>query len=92
MERDSNFYLESASYSGHQSDIDALKALKDYSPAELSRAGWPQEQMYLVIRSLKHNMQKVDYEIQERDIIKIGRVKFAVKEIFYGDEDKALRA
>lgn len=39
--------------------------------------------MYLVVRSLKHNNAKVDYEIQERDILKIGRVKFAVKEIRY---------
>lgn len=37
--------------------------------------------MYLVVRSLKVNNEKIDYEIQEKDILKIGRVKFAVKEI-----------
>jgi hypothetical protein len=37
--------------------------------------------MYLVVRSLKHNNEKIDYEIQDRDILKVGRVKFAVKEI-----------
>jgi hypothetical protein len=39
------------------------------------------QNMYLVVRSLKHNNEKIDYEIQDRDILKIGRVKFAVKEI-----------
>jgi|Transcript_27076 hypothetical protein len=39
--------------------------------------------MYLVVRSLKINNEKIDYEIQEKDILKIGRVKFAVKEIGY---------
>jgi len=47
--------------------------------------------MYLVVRSLKNQNEKVDYEIQERDILKIGRVKFAVKEIGYCDENKALQ-
>mmetsp|Transcript_26638 Transcript_26638/g.35644 ORF Transcript_26638/g.35644 Transcript_26638/m.35644 type:complete len:80 (+) Transcript_26638:994-1233(+) len=41
--------------------------------------------MYLVVRSLKHNNEKMDYEIKERDILKIGRVKFAVKEIGYSE-------
>lgn len=45
--------------------------------------------MYLVVRSLKHNNEKIDYEIQEKDILKIGRVKFAVKKIGYAaDENK----
>ena len=39
--------------------------------------------MFLVVRSLKYNNEKVDYEIMDRDILKIGRVKFAVKEIGY---------
>jgi hypothetical protein len=39
------------------------------------------QNMYLVVRSLKHNNEKIDYEIQDRDILKVGRVKFAVKEI-----------
>lgn len=40
------------------------------------------QNMYLVVRSLKHNNEKIDYEIQDRDILKVGRVKFAVKEIY----------
>ena len=39
------------------------------------------ENMYLIVRSLKRNNEKVDYDIQEKDILKIGRVKFAVKKI-----------
>jgi len=39
------------------------------------------EHMYLVVRSLKHNNQKIDYVIQKGDIIKLGRIKFAAKEI-----------
>lgn len=39
------------------------------------------EHMYLVVRSLKHNNQKIEYTIQKGDIIKLGRIKFAVKEI-----------
>lgn len=40
--------------------------------------------MYLVVRSLKQNNVKVDYEIQKGDIIKVGRVKFAVKSLSDG--------
>lgn len=39
------------------------------------------EHMYLVVRSLKRGNEKIDYEIQRGDIIKLGRIKFAVKEI-----------
>jgi hypothetical protein len=39
------------------------------------------EHMYLVVRSLKHNNQKIDYYLQKGDIVKLGRIKFAVKEI-----------
>jgi hypothetical protein len=39
------------------------------------------EHMYLVVRSLKHQNDKIDYVIQRGDIIKLGRIKFAVKEI-----------
>lgn len=39
--------------------------------------------MYLVVRSLKHNNVKIEYDIQQGDILKVGRVKFAVKEIRY---------
>lgn len=46
--------------------------------------------MYLVVRSLKHQNEKVDYEINERDILKIGRVKFAVKEIGYTEASQAM--
>jgi len=35
--------------------------------------------MYLVIRSLKCGNEKIDYQIKKGDILKIGRVKFAVK-------------
>lgn len=42
--------------------------------------------MYLVVRSLKINNEKIDYEIQQQDILKIGRVKFAVKEIGYANQ------
>ena len=41
------------------------------------------QEMFLVVRSLKHGNDKVDYQIQNKDILKIGRVKFAVKEIGY---------
>lgn len=37
--------------------------------------------MYLVVRSLKHNNQKIEYTLQKGDIVKLGRIKFAVKEI-----------
>ena len=39
------------------------------------------EHMYLVVRSLKYGNDKIDYVIQRGDIIKLGRIKFAVKEI-----------
>lgn len=39
------------------------------------------EHMYLVVRSLKHNNQKIEYVLQKGDIVKLGRIKFAVKEI-----------
>lgn len=39
------------------------------------------EHMYLVVRSLKHNNEKIEYTLQKGDIIKLGRIKFAVKEI-----------
>ena len=53
--------------------------------------------MYLVVRSLKHNNTKIvrrlyqliimqEYDIQQGDILKIGRVKFAVKEIKYKEK------
>ena len=30
---------------------------------------------------MKHNNQKIEYVLQKGDIIKLGRIKFAVKEI-----------
>jgi pSer/pThr/pTyr-binding forkhead associated (FHA) protein len=39
------------------------------------------EHMYLVVRSLKHENNKIEYVMQRGDIIKLGRIKFAVKEI-----------
>ena len=39
------------------------------------------EPMYLVIRSLKQGTIKKDYNLKKRDIVKLGRVKFKVKEI-----------
>lgn len=39
------------------------------------------EHMYLVVRSLKHHNNKIEYVMQRGDIIKLGRIKFAVKEI-----------
>lgn len=56
------------------------------------------EHMYLVVRryfsfvliklsySLKHNNQKIEYILQKGDIIKLGRIKFAVKEIAIVEE------
>ena len=44
-------------------------------PAEVT------ERMYLVVRSVKQGEKKLDYKLQKHDIIKLGRVKFKVKEI-----------
>lgn len=70
VNRNNTFYLESATYQPHHVDIERNE-----------QNGKTQESMYLVVRSLKVNNEKIDYEIQEKDILKIGRVKFAVKEI-----------
>lgn len=37
--------------------------------------------MFLVVRSLKEGDKKLDYKLRKNDIIKLGRVKFKVKEI-----------
>jgi len=37
--------------------------------------------MYLVVRSVKQGEKKLEYKLQKHDIIKLGRVKFKVKEI-----------
>jgi hypothetical protein len=43
------------------------------------------------VRSLKdpENGNRVEYEIKEKDIIKLGRVKYSVKEIGRSEEAKA---
>lgn len=37
--------------------------------------------MYLVVRSVKQGEKKLEYKLQKHDIVKLGRVKFKVKEI-----------
>jgi len=39
------------------------------------------ENMYVVVRGLKENNERVPYEINEKDILKLGRVNFSVKVI-----------
>lgn len=39
------------------------------------------QNMYVVVRGLKEEKKRVDYEVKEKDILKLGRVKYAVKEI-----------
>ena len=61
------FYLESACYMPHASDIAdnaKLKEQESTAPAEqFQHRTNNQEDMYLVVRSLKHQNEKVDYEI-----------------------------
>ena len=49
-----------------------------------------QQGLYLVVRSLKdpENSNRVSYHIKEKDIIKLGRVKYSVKEIGRSEEQK----
>jgi hypothetical protein len=51
------------------------------------------ERMYLVVRSLKQGEKKLDYKLRKHDIIKLGRVKFKVKDIRMKavDDEKAKR-
>lgn len=88
---DSTFYLESAALTKSQSlEMDVV-------PQGRSNLN---ENMYLVVRSIKYNNEKIvsrlqltkfkDYEIQEKDILKIGRVKFAVKEIGYATDSQKM--
>jgi|LauGreDrversion4_2_1035121.scaffolds.fasta_scaffold46369_4 hypothetical protein len=37
--------------------------------------------MFLVVRSLKQDDKKLDYKLRKHDIIKLGRVKYKVREI-----------
>lgn len=39
------------------------------------------ERMFLVVRSLKQEDKKLDYKLKKHDIIKLGRVKYKVREI-----------
>lgn len=39
-----------------------------------------------MVRSLKHENNKIEYVMQRGDIIKLGRIKFAVKEISIVEE------
>jgi hypothetical protein len=39
------------------------------------------EHMYLVVRSIFDRGEKKDYTLKKLDVIKLGRVKFRVKEI-----------
>lgn len=50
--------------------------------------------MFLVVRSLKQDERKLDYKLKKHDIIKLGRVKFKVKDIrikAFEDEKKKKR-
>jgi len=76
-------YVESAAYQPHKVDQDIKKQADGKKT---------QENMYLVVRSLKHNDVRQHYDIQEKDILKIGRIKFAVKEIGYSIESQAMVA
>lgn len=75
------FYLESTTYNTTE-QLAKLNQTQEEGRANLANY----QAMYLVVRSLKHNNEKIDYEIQDRDILKVGRVKFAVKEIGNGDQ------
>lgn len=46
----------------------------------------------MVVRSLKFGEERKHYDIQNKDILKIGRIKFAVKDIGYSAESLALQA
>ena len=78
-------YVESAAFVQHQVDVD-LKKEATLGATKL------QENMYLVVRSLKHNDVRQHYDIQEKDILKIGRIKFAVTEIGYSVESQEMVA
>ena len=48
-QNNSTFYLESATYLHNQKDLETMQAAESK----------PQEQMFLVVRSLKHNNEKI---------------------------------
>ena len=50
---DSTFYLESSFYQHHEKDLEAFEAAGGRKNIK------DQEQMYLVVRSLKHNNEKI---------------------------------
>ena len=39
------------------------------------------DKLWLVVRSLKSSGEKIDYHINKNDIIKLGRVKFRVRDL-----------
>lgn len=38
------------------------------------------DRLWLVVRSLRANDEKQDYEIKKFDVIKLGRIKFRIKD------------
>ena len=52
-----------------------MSLIENQLPSEVT------ERMYLVVRSVKQGEKKLDYKLLKHDIIKLGRVKFKVKEI-----------
>jgi len=76
-----HIYIESPAYLTHKDDISVEKELEK-----------KQQNLYLVIRSLKYGEERKHYDIQDKDILKIGRIKFAVKDIGYSAESLALQA
>ena len=81
------FYLESPAYQPHEKDAEMIKAQAQTAEG---RTRLNLDNMYLVMRSLKYKTDRFGYEIQEKDILRIGRMKFAVKEIGYSEESLAL--
>lgn len=76
------FYIESTSNllgDGTSSPTSKKEEVLQANIGEMSKS--LNEHMYLVVRSLKRGGQKIEYEIKKGDIIKLGRLKFAVKEI-----------
>ena len=53
MNRNNTFYLESAAYQHHERDLEAIREQGGVKCLN-------QEQMFLVVRSLKHNNEKID--------------------------------
>jgi hypothetical protein len=39
------------------------------------------EKLWLVVRAMKNDMNKISYEIKKSDIVKLGRIQFRVKDM-----------